>query len=443
MNITAKSVLKGLKEYALITLGILMFVLGWSIFLVPNNLVGGGVTGVASIIQYATRGAIKIGYTYFFVNAVLLVIALFTLGKNFGGKTVYATIIASIGLNLFQQIIPAEICQTLAIDNGKLMSTIMGGILVGVGIGLTMSNGGSTGGTDIIALIVNKYRGVSPGRMILWMDAGIILSSFFVPSYTADGELMLWTEKVTTVVYGFLLVVTTSTVLDMYIQGSRQSVQVMVLSKHYDKIADAITQNLRRGVTVLHGEGWYTKQESQVLMIITRKSDLNLLLRYIKQIDPDVFMSVTSVTGVYGKGFESIKVKANPKKKEAEPVQAPATDEGRALGAYAKLDSMMNVKAPYLNAGLDVAGLAKMADIDPELLSEAIKAGAKTNFRGYINSYRIHYAARVIKDDPRIKFSEVARMAGFGSLPPFNAYFRLHIGKTPSEYLAEILKDKQ
>ena len=316
MAITKKKTLTVVKEYALVTLGILLYVTGWNLFLIPNNLVGGGVSGVAAIIQYATKGFIKIGTTYFVVNAVLLVIALFILGKGFGGKTVYAVIIASVGLNAMQGLIPAEITQTLAIDNGKLMSTIMGGILVGVGIGMTISQGGSTGGTDIIALIVNKYRNVSPGRMILWMDVVIILSSMIVPSYSADGELLPWTEKVTTVVYGFILVVVNSTVLDLYISGSRQSVQVFILSQKYSTIADSITHDLHRGVTVLDGKGWYTKHSTEVLMVITRKSDLSMLLRLVKSVDPDAFLSVSSVTGVYGKGFDQIKEKIKASKEK-------------------------------------------------------------------------------------------------------------------------------
>ena len=304
-----KSVLRFIKEYALITLGILLYVLGWTLFLIPNNLVGGGVSGAASIIQYATHGTVKIGTTYFLVNAVLLVIGMFTLGKAFGGKTVYAVILASIGLNVLQGLIPEEITQILAVDNGKLMSTIMGGILVGVGIGMTMSQGGSSGGTDIIALVVNKYRNVSPGRMILWMDVVIILSSLVVPSYTAEGTLLPWPEKITTVVYGFILVVINSTVLDLYLSGSRQSVQVFVLSKKYEEIADLITNDLHRGVTVLDGKGWYTKNDTEVLMVITRRTDQSLLLRMIKSVDPDAFVSINSVTGVYGKGFDQIKEK--------------------------------------------------------------------------------------------------------------------------------------
>lgn len=308
MKANLKTALRVVKEYALITLGILLYVIGWNVFLIPNNLIGGGVTGIGSIVQYATNGAIKVGYTYFAVNIILLIVALFTLGKGFGWKTVYAIIIASIGLNVGQGIIPHDIIQTLAIDNGKLMSTIMGGVFTGVGIGFCMSQGGSTGGTDIVALIVNKYRGVSPGRMILWMDAVIMLSSFFVPSYTAAGTLMPWTEKFTTVIYAFLLTTITSTVLDLYLSGSKQSVQLFILSKKYAEIADAITNDLHRGVTVLDGKGWYTKQNMEVLMVLTRKADLNVMLKYIKTIDPDAFLSVASVTGVYGKGFESIRL---------------------------------------------------------------------------------------------------------------------------------------
>lgn len=313
MPISKKNVLTFFKEYSLITLGILLYVMAWAIFLVPNNLVGGGVSGVASIVQYGTNGFIKIGTTYFFINAILLIIALFILGKSFGGKTVYAVIVASIGLNVLQDVIPREIVQALAVDNGKLMSTIMGGIMAGVGIGLTMSQGGSTGGTDIIALIVNKYRNVSPGRMILWMDVVIILSSMLVPSYTADGMLLPWTEKVTTVVYGFILVMVNSTVIDLYLSGSKQSVQLFILSRKFEQIADVITHDLHRGVTVLDGKGWYTKNNTEVLMVLTRKTDLSILLRTIKSIDPDAFLSVASVTGVYGKGFDSIKGKVKGK----------------------------------------------------------------------------------------------------------------------------------
>ena len=302
-----KTIWIGIKEYFLITLGVTMYVMGWIIFLIPNNMIGGGVTGLGSIVQYATNGVIKIGYTYFVVNAGLLVAALFTLGRSFGAKSIYAILLTSVLLNAAQGIFPDQIIQTLALDNGKLMCTIMGGIMVGIGIGLSMSQGGSTGGTDIIALIVNKYRNVSPGRMILILDAVIILSSLLVPSYMADGTLMSWPDKITTVVYGFILITIVSTVLDLYLTGSRQSVQIFVLSPKFAEIADAITNELHRGVTVFNGKGWYTKHDTEVVMVITRKADLNVFLKCINSIDPNAFISVSSVTGVYGQGFDKFK----------------------------------------------------------------------------------------------------------------------------------------
>jgi len=314
------------KEWALVTLGILIYVTGWSIFLMPNNLVGGGVSGIASMIQYATGGAIQMGYSYFVINAILIIVAVVVIGMGFGAKTIYAIILASMGLRFLPEVIPLEIIQTLALQNGKLMSTLCGGVMAGIGIGMSISNGGSTGGTDIIALIYTKYRNVSPGKVILYLDFIIILSSLLIPSIVPDldpqtgkqllgpdGEplthLMPFSEKVTTVIYGLILVTVNGRVIDAYLSGSQQSVQLFILSKKYAEIADSITHDLKRGVTVLDGKGWYTKDPTEVLMVITRKTDLNLLLRYIKAIDPDAFLSVSSVNGVYGQGFDTIKGK--------------------------------------------------------------------------------------------------------------------------------------
>ena len=314
------------QEWALVTLGILIYVTGWALFLMPNNLVGGGVSGISSMIQYATGGAIQMGYSYFVLNAILIVLAMVVIGMGFGAKTIYAIILASIGLRFLPGLIPTEIIQTLALQNGKLMSTLCGGLMAGIGIGMSISNGGSTGGTDIIALIYTKYRNVSPGKVILYIDFIIILSSLFIPSIVPDldpqtgkqlmgpdgtplSHLMPFSEKVTTVIYGLILVTVNGRVIDSYLSGSQQSVQLFILSKHYAEIADSITHDLHRGVTVLDGKGWYTQTPTEVLMVITRKTDVNLLLRYIKAIDPDAFLSVSSVNGVYGRGFEAIKGK--------------------------------------------------------------------------------------------------------------------------------------
>lgn len=301
------SILRLIKEYFLVAVGIIIYVLGWVVFLIPNNLVGGGVTGIGTIIQYAT--GFNVGYTFFIINGILLIIAFFIMGSGFGGKTIMAIILASIGLRILPEMVPDTIIQAIALDNGKLMCTLIGAMMAGLGIGIAMSQGGSTGGTDIIALIVSKYRNVSPGRMILVIDVVIIASSFFVPSYTADGELVGWADKFTGVVYGLLLVIVCGNVVDIYLSGTKQSVQVFILSQKYEEIADCITMNLHRGVTVLPAKGWYTKEDSHVLMVISRKSDLNIMLRYIKAIDPNAFLSVASTTGVYGRGFDAIKSK--------------------------------------------------------------------------------------------------------------------------------------
>ncbi|MCR5364235.1 MAG: YitT family protein [Bacteroidales bacterium] len=307
-NSSDKSILRLIKEYLLVAIGITIYVLGWVVFLIPNNLVGGGVTGIGTILQYAT--GFNVGYTFFILNGILLIIAFFVMGAGFGGKTIMAIILASIGLRVLPELVPETIIQAIALDNGKLMCTLIGAIMAGLGIGMAMSQGGSTGGTDIIALIVSKYRNVSPGRMILLIDVVIIASSFFVPSYTSDGELVGWADKFTGVVYGLLLVTVCGNVIDIYLSGTKQSVQVFILSHKYAEIADCITTNLHRGVTVMPAQGWYTKEESHVLMVISRKSDLNIMLRYIKSIDPDAFLSVATTTGVYGRGFDTIKTKA-------------------------------------------------------------------------------------------------------------------------------------
>ena len=302
-----KNIFRAVKEYFLITLGILIYTCGWTIFLTPNNMFGGGVSGISAIIQFAT--GIKMGYSYFAINALLLIISLFIIGPSFGVKTVYAIFLASFCLNFEQTIIPAQFIQDFALSNGKLLCAIIGGSMAGFGIGMSISQGGSSGGTDIIALIITKYRNVSPGKVILLIDVFIIGSSLLVPSIGADGKEFPFVDKFITAVYGMIVVTVCGNVADLYLAGSRQSVQLFIMSHDHDEIADMIAKDFHRGVTVLDGKGWYTKQPSSVLMVITRKSDVNMLLRSIKRIDPDAFLSISSVAGVYGKGFDSIKYK--------------------------------------------------------------------------------------------------------------------------------------
>ncbi|MBE6233727.1 MAG: YitT family protein [Bacteroidales bacterium] len=296
-----------LKEYALVTIGVVSYALGWTIFLLPNNLIGGGVSGFASILFYAT--GLPMGVTYFVLNILLLVIGTKILGTGFGGKTIYAIFMTSIMLALMPKLIPADFIHEFALSNGKLLCTFLGGIIAGLGIGLSISQGGSTGGTDIVALVWCKFYPSSPGRVILIIDVGIIISSLLFPSYTETGELLPMTEKLAVVVYGLIQVTVCGYAIDLYLSGSKQSVQAFIFTKKAAEMADAIAFDMKRGVTVIPAKGWYSKAESQVLLVVTRKSDLNLLLRYVKTIDPDAFLSVSSVMGVYGQGFDTIKLK--------------------------------------------------------------------------------------------------------------------------------------
>lgn len=312
-NILRTSISTLLKEYALVTLGVVSYAIGWTIFLLPNNLIGGGVSGFASIVYYAT--GIQMGITYLVLNVILLLIGTKILGTGFGGKTIYAIIMTAAMLSIMPKLIPTDFIHEFALSNGKLICTVLGGIIAGVGIGLSISSGGSTGGTDIVALLWCKFHPASPGRVILIIDFGIILSSLLFPSYTETGELLSFADKLAVVVYGLIMVTVSGYAIDMYISGSKQSVQAFIFTKKVTEMADAIAFDMKRGVTVLPAKGWYSKEDKQVIMVVTRKSDLNLLFKYVKTIDPDAFLSVSTVMGVYGQGFDTIKIKSKSVKK--------------------------------------------------------------------------------------------------------------------------------
>ena len=287
------------KSYAIITLGLILYVLAWVVFIIPHQLVGGGVTGISAVIQYCT--GFNVSYSFFIINAVLLLIALKILGPAFGVKTIYAMVVTTLLLRFLPMIIPEEFIKIIALDNGKLLSVMIGGTLSALGISLTFSQGGSSGGTDIIALMITKYRAISPGKILLILDIFIIGSSLIVPT---EGS---WGVRVANLVYGYVMAGVFSVALDLFVSGSKQSVQIFIFSKNYEKIADRITMDVHRGVTALEGKGWFTKTESTVLLVIARKPELKMLLNLIKEEDPQAFISVASVTGVYGSGFDVIK----------------------------------------------------------------------------------------------------------------------------------------
>ncbi len=297
------------KDYIFITLGLILYAFGWTIFLLPYGIVTGGVTGMAAIIYFAT--GIPVVYPYFIINFILLVMALKILGWRFMVKTVYAIFMLSLLLALAQDMITGDDGQLMQIlgPGQAFMSLIIGCSITGTSLAIVFLNNGSTGGTDIIAACVNKYYNMSLGTVLIFVDLVIIGSCLFIPEFGG------WLDRVYKVVFGLCTMVIENFMLDYVMNARRESVQFMIFSKKYQEIANAIGTQLDHGVTILDGHGWYTGQEMKVLCILAKKRESQIIFRLIKMIDPNAFVSQSAVIGVYGEGFDEMKVKI-PKGKE-------------------------------------------------------------------------------------------------------------------------------
>lgn len=285
------------KDYFTIILGLSIYALAWAMFLLPYQITTGGVTGIAAIIYYAT--GVEIQVSYFVINAVFLGFALKILGPRFSVKTVFAIFMLTFLLWLFQAILKdadGQLPQLLG-PGQDFMACVVGAGMIGLGIGLVFSANGSTGGTDIIAWIVNKYRDVSLGKMMMYLDIIIISSCYFI--------FHDWRR----VLFGFCVLFIMSIVIDYVINSNRQSVQFLIFSRKYDEIAQGISTRVNRGVTLLDGKGWYSKQDIKVVVVLAKKRQSEDIFRLIKDIDPDAFISQSNVVGVYGEGFDKLKVK--------------------------------------------------------------------------------------------------------------------------------------
>ncbi len=275
-------------EYSIITFGLILFSLAWTVFILPAEITGGGVSGAAAVVYYAL--GIPVGITFLAVNIVLVLIAIKVLGASFGLKTLFSISVLTVTLTIFQELF------TEPIIDDTFLAAVLGGIISGIGLGIVFSRGGSTGGTDIIAMIVNKYRNISPGRVILYCDVLIIFSSYFV------------IHSIEKMVYGYVSMWVVSYTVDAFLSGANKSAQMFIFSKKHEKIADFINKEAIRGVTIIDGMGWYTKESQKIVMSVVRKRETSAIFRKIKQIDPDAFISMGSVMGVYGQGFEKIKL---------------------------------------------------------------------------------------------------------------------------------------
>lgn len=289
------------KDYIVITLGLMAYAIGWCMFLLPYQISTGGVTGISAIIYYAT--GIEMQISYFIINAAFLAVALYILGLKFCLKTIFSVMVLTGFLSLFQEMMKDDAGGLMQIigPGQDFMACVIGSIFCGVGIAAVFIVGGSTGGTDIIAAIVNKYKTITFGRMIMMCDIIIISSCYFV------------FEDWRRVVFGFVTLIIISVAIDYIVNSARQSVQFLIFSQKYEEIGEAVMTEVKRGVTVLDGTGFYSKQPVKVLCILAKKSEAIHIFRLVKDIDPKAFISQSNVVGVYGEGFDQIKVKSKKK----------------------------------------------------------------------------------------------------------------------------------
>ena len=286
-----------LKDYVAITLGIMCYALGWAAFMLPYQISTGGVTGISALIYYIT--GIEIQVSYFVINAIFMVFALKILGLKFCIKTLYAIPALTFFLWLFQVLLKDDAGNLpLLLGPGQeFMALVIGACMLGFGIGLVFIYNGSTGGTDILAWIINKYKDVSLGRLIMYGDI-IIISSCYLVFHD-------WKR----VLFGFCVLFIMSFVIDYVVNSNRQSVQFLIFSRKHEEIAETITKELRRGVTLLDGTGWYSKQSIKVVVVLAKKNQANEIFRLVRDIDENAFISQSNVVGVYGEGFDKLKIK--------------------------------------------------------------------------------------------------------------------------------------
>ncbi|MBR1576543.1 MAG: YitT family protein [Bacteroidales bacterium] len=305
MEIQAKRKLwKIIGEYAVMILGVALYCASWECFMIPNDLSSGGLTGLCTVIQYATGGRLKVSFLYAAINVFLLLLAFAVMGAKFGFKTICCIALASLFFHLFEMVPQLHSVEgRFLFVPEKWMIPAIGGLLEGGGLGLIFRTGGSTGGSDILALIVNKFWPVTPGRFFLISDIIIVLSLLLLPG-RAFADL----------VYGFIMIIISATILDAVLVGGRSSVQMMIFSEKSKEIADYIIRQMDRGVTALHAMGWYTQQEKDVLLVVVQQKEVFEITRMVKNLDRKAFMSISPASNVYGEGFEEIKSGLEKKK---------------------------------------------------------------------------------------------------------------------------------
>ena len=313
-----KAVIYEIKDYFYITLGLLMYTFGFTVFLLPYEIVTGGIAGIGAIVFYATGFPVQ--YTFFIINALLIVGTIKILGWKFLTKTIYATFMLTFMLEMAQQVVmmPDGHFYKLLGEGNDFMSLVIGCMITGTALAVVFLNNGSTGGTDIVAAVLNKYHNITLGRALIVIDICIIGSCLFIPSF---GDVRIRCQMV---VFGICTMVIECLMLDYVMYWQRQSVQFLIFSKKYQEIAYAIAKQTDHTMTILDGHGWWTGKATKVICLLAKKNESGHIFRIVKTIDPNAFVSQSSVIGVYGEGFDSIKVKV---KTDPNPLQQQNKEE--------------------------------------------------------------------------------------------------------------------
>ncbi len=285
------------RDYIFITFGMALYAFGFCAFILPEKVVIGGLAGIGTII-YLTMG-VPVAISQYALNLILLAIAYKLVGKKFVLGTIFGATMISVFVGIFQPLFQNGFTQE------PFMNIVVGALLAGLGVGMAFTHNGSSGGTDIVAAIVAKYSTISVGRTMQYSDIIIISSSFFI------------FHNVERMVFGYIVLLIASTTADWVINSNRSSVQFTIFSKKWEEIATAINNDAKRGCTVLNGMGWYSKQDVKVLLVVCRRVESITISRIIKSIDSDAFITQANVSGVFGKGFDELKVKMKVPGKES------------------------------------------------------------------------------------------------------------------------------
>ncbi len=296
MHISRKQVWMSTKDYLIIVFAIFLYAFGFSAFILPEKVVIGGVTGIGTLAYFLTGKVYMLGLTQYGINLLLLGFAWRIVGKHFVFKTIFGATVISLALSFIPELFPEPV-----VPGQPFMSVCIGAIIVGIALGLVFTHNGSTGGTDIVAAMVSKKTNVTVGRTMLYVDFCIISSSYLI------------SHNITTVLYGFVVLMIISVMVDSIINSNRQAVQFIIISEKWQRIATAVNHHARRGVTVMDGMGWYTKHNVKILLIVCRKMESVTIFRIVKSIDPGAFITQANVNGVYGQGFDQIKFKKDAK----------------------------------------------------------------------------------------------------------------------------------